>query len=406
MSAWHVAVADRKWGARVRWRADCARALIHERRALEQWNARCARRRRAVRWEAVSERAARRLLRRAAIREWASNAKRVAQVDRKELDGAVRHARDRAIARFYGSWRAKAEAIAAGPLAAGVAADVPRRIMLFSRWWRRTAAADAHRAALADAARHARIVALDTAWLRLTARRRREERAAAHMLSVATRRWAAAAEEAATRAAVAELHDRWADWVRRRWLRRWAVRADYGVAMSRRARLLVAAADRFHSLAAVRRGIVGWWRYLAAVGHLRDALLRHPRLGGFIQAGAFRAEAQAVADDRRRGPMTEFAPTMPTAALVPTEDGAPPPPPSQRAAARVGFDACRRCLLLRGGVRRWRRLGRRRARIGRGGPPALDGRRARRRRRPAPAAARVTLAVAPQVHGGVLARAC
>ena len=137
------------------------------------------------------------------------------------------------------------------------------------------------------------------------------------MLSVATRRWAAAAEEAATRAAVAELHDRWADWVRRRWLRRWAVRADYGVAMSRRARLLVAAADRFHSLAAVRRGIVGWWRYLAAVGHLRDALLRHPRLGGFIQAGAFRAEAQAVADDRRRGPVTEFAPALPTAALVP-----------------------------------------------------------------------------------------
>ena len=97
VSAWHVAVADRKWGARAVARRLRARA-IHERRALEQWNARCARRRRAVRWEAVSERAARRLLRRAAMREWASNAKRVAQVDRRELDGAVRHARDRAIA--------------------------------------------------------------------------------------------------------------------------------------------------------------------------------------------------------------------------------------------------------------------------------------------------------------------
>ena len=50
-------------------------------RALEQWNARCARRRRAVRWEAVSERAARRLLRRAALREWASNAKRDSRRD-------------------------------------------------------------------------------------------------------------------------------------------------------------------------------------------------------------------------------------------------------------------------------------------------------------------------------------
>ena len=120
---------------------------------------------------------------------------------------------------------------------------------------------------------------------------------------------------------------------------------------------LVAAADRFHSLAAVRRH-----RGLVAVPGGRRTPPRRARYDTRASVASSRRAPSVL--KRRRSRTTAAAgrrPSsrpLPTAALVPTEDGAPPPPPSPRAAARVGFDACRRCLLLRGGLRRWRRLGR------------------------------------------------